>query len=1087
MIAIFVSECNKQALEQTRLILDQFSTRIGGRTWMTHVTENGLETIHKKLLETARKNTLVQCFTVFGKTYTHRFTVGNASKVSIYNAIPTNTTSKLLNSNYIEKNFFFAKSIALLTCLAGLFHDFGKGSSEFQKKLRAQEHNDTVRHEYVSAVFLYSLAQEVDDDLSFLAKLKSIVTSNELRKITITSSQIYKTLDLSSLSSHLAQSIIYLVLTHHRLCVLNEQKPYSITNASNFDNLFNKYNDNLDKKFQVTDFKKTYLLAIDEEHQKFEINIEKTLFCSKEFQKRLLSCIAKIENFYFGISKYFGIDNVLVLQLARTMLNLADHITSTEKIKGNSKIYHDPNYDEIWANTYKNKKNQLLDDHTCKVATLGYLLSITYFKYEYNLPCITDYNTTACRSLRKISSGIFDWQNKSYNLAKSFTKSASENGFFGINCASTGKGKTFANAKIMFAINGENDFRLSYTTTLRTLTKQAAKTFKEKLYLDKEVVTKVGGQYPTDLSDIIDTNNTNQTNNIVGSDASSIYDEPIFNEKTLPSKTYFGKIIGKKLKEHQIAIESPILISTLDYLIGLSEGVSGGHQIKAALRLFKNNVIIDELDEISVTNQLGLVNFVYHLGMFGAKVIISSATINIPLAWELFKSYYEGRSIYNKTFGSELTTIPVGLFTEHVQQIEPLDIQDFNPFKNLFTSLKTHFLKLKDYQNYQLTKTIEIKHDQFTKNYVQPFASTIFSEICNMSKLHKVRVSGKTIAIGLVRLVHIDKLVNITKEIIKITPPSNTHITYIVYHSHFTLQHRSNIEKHLDFLLNRTNDDYIKSDLIQNSFKNFPDVKNHVFIVLASPIAEIGRDHDYDFAIIEPSSFRSIVQCAGRVQRHRYQKVLQPNIAILNYNIKAFNNLIENKTNYCYVKPGFEIFYSLDNHNLYKFDKLENQYITPEQATLPLKEEEKTCNLANIETKTTSKILKNSKFITKTYASLYQDFGKMFPIRDNDSNYQGFLEINDESDFIIFKIPLDNNNTQSVIIKRDLDIEKAENVSLFNPTLLNVTNDQDSSVQKEIYNQISVPLYKNIFKTKSNNLRYSDYFGVFRIKEQDES
>lgn len=35
--------------------------------------------------------------------------------------------------------------------------------------------------------------------------------------------------------------------------------------------------------------------------------------------------------------------------------------------------------------------------------------------------------------------------------------------------------------------------------------------------------------------------------------------------------------------------------------------------------------------------------------------------------------------------------------------------------------------------------------------------------------------------------------------------------------------------------------------------------------MLATAVAEVGRDHDYDWAIVEPSSMRSIIQLAGRV------------------------------------------------------------------------------------------------------------------------------------------------------------------------------------------------------------------------------
>jgi CRISPR-associated endonuclease/helicase Cas3 len=39
--------------------------------------------------------------------------------------------------------------------------------------------------------------------------------------------------------------------------------------------------------------------------------------------------------------------------------------------------------------------------------------------------------------------------------------------------------------------------------------------------------------------------------------------------------------------------------------------------------------------------------------------------------------------------------------------------------------------------------------------------------------------------------------------------------------------------------------------------------------VLGSPVTEVGRDHDYDWAVVEPSSMRSLIQLAGRVRRHR--------------------------------------------------------------------------------------------------------------------------------------------------------------------------------------------------------------------------
>lgn len=59
------------------------------------------------------------------------------------------------------------------------------------------------------------------------------------------------------------------------------------------------------------------------------------------------------------------------------------------------------------------------------------------------------------------------------------------------------------------------------------------------------------------------------------------------------------------------------------------------------------------------------------------------------------------------------------------------------------------------------------------------------------------------------------------------------------------------------------------------------------FVVVATPVEEIGRDHDFDWAVIEPSSSHSIVQTAGRVNRHRREAVSAPNILILQYSARA--------------------------------------------------------------------------------------------------------------------------------------------------------------------------------------------------------
>lgn len=87
--------------------------------------------------------------------------------------------------------------------------------------------------------------------------------------------------------------------------------------------------------------------------------------------------------------------------------------------------------------------------------------------------------------------------------------------------------------------------------------------------------------------------------------------------------------------------------------------------------------------------------------------------------------------------------------------------------------------------------------------------------------------------------------------------------------------------------------------------------------MVATPVEEVGRDHDFDFAIVEPSSYRSIIQLAGRVLRHRHDEILiTPNISLLQYNL---NGLLKSDESLVFLKPGYESeHYRLETHDLKK-------------------------------------------------------------------------------------------------------------------------------------------------------------------------
>lgn len=103
-------------------------------------------------------------------------------------------------------------------------------------------------------------------------------------------------------------------------------------------------------------------------------------------------------------------------------------------------------------------------------------------KFLNELPKL-DYNRILERGLDNADPALSQWQNRAVLLCQKINQSSNDNGFFGINMASTGKGKTFANARIMYALaNTDIGCRFSVALGLRTLTTQTGQSL-QKIFI----------------------------------------------------------------------------------------------------------------------------------------------------------------------------------------------------------------------------------------------------------------------------------------------------------------------------------------------------------------------------------------------------------------------------------------------------------------------------------------------------------------------------------------------------------------------------------------------------------------------------
>ena len=142
----------------------------------------------------------------------------------------------------------------------------------------------------------------------------------------------------------------------------------------------------------------------------------------------------------------------------------------------------------------------------------------------------------------------------------------------------------------------------------------------------------------------------------------------------------------------------------------------------------------------------------------------------------------------------------------------------------------------------------------------------------------------------------------------------------MAYHSRQVLLMRHEQERYLDKILKRKKGDthIMEDETIRDHLDNCP-AKNIIFVLVATPVEEVGRDHDFDWAVIEPSSYRSFIQLAGRVLRHRQKEITEPNIAIMKYNYRA----LETKGNKVAFKwPGYQK--KRDDLSSYDLEKIVN-------------------------------------------------------------------------------------------------------------------------------------------------------------------
>lgn len=924
MNILLVSQCNKNALKETRRILDQFAERRGDRTWQTPITKAGLDTLRKMLRKTARKNTAVACHWIRGTNHSELlWVVGNAARFNERGAAPTHTTQRDVLRAEDENDWHSGEDIRLLAMMAGLLHDLGKATLAFKQRLDGQlSERNRFRHEWVSLRLFLAFVGD-DDDAGWLTRLLDADTQ-DLTAWTRTPAFQRDGLDATDAYPFhglppLAKALAWLIVSHHRMPVApvmneDEQAPLG-TRAKSFnpdwldaplDAVSHMWNERLSPG-EESDITPYWQLA-------GELPVAGKSWRKKaaRLARRLLELKSKRRDEWHT--------NPFVMHLARLSLMLADHYYSSLGLDDRDRPVPARHAfvqaeSTLFANTTRNRlgrvvANQSLDEH---------LLGVTHHagQIAYALPTLERdlARLGRHRGLRKRSGrGKFQWQDQAFDTAVGLRERASRDGAFIVNMASTGCGKTLANARLLYALaDPQKGMRATFALGLRALTQQTGRSYRADLHLgDNELAIRVGGGASRALfayyERLAEETGSASVQHLIEEDDHVLFEATDDKRSLLAWTQHDPKTKG--------LLAAPMLVCTVDHLVPATESLRGGRQIAPMLRLMSSDLVLDELDDYDLNDLPALTRLMQWAGMLGTRVVLSSATLPPDLVEGMFQAYQAGQREYQRNRGAQGLHAPPGdtpcLWVDEFG-VQHRDCSQHTPFAKAhaeFVQRRADKLKRIDPLRRGALWPLDITRHQKRDETRAAFARHVRDAALQLHHDHAAPAPGsnKRVSFGLLRMANIDPLFDVAKTLYALGAPEDTQLHLCVYHARFPLAQRAAIEQQLDTALNRRDEDAVfRHPSVRDALERST-ATDHLFIVLASPVCEVGRDWDADWAIAEPSSMRALIQLAGRVQRHRQRPNGPPNLLIFDTNLRHFDEARgpDGKPAAIFIRPGFE-------------------------------------------------------------------------------------------------------------------------------------------------------------------------------------
>lgn len=829
-----------------------------------------------------------------------------------------------------------------LTEISGLGHDLGKASINFQNKLRrsGEKLGENIRHEWLSMrlieeliLLIPSTEPKLDEAWEWWEKSwESLRQHWNIKHNTDPRADErfhhFKTRDKTLLApTTLEGALLINVATHHKLFGGSENDLQTSRHTNRVAT----------KDVSSSEFRDW--CYFNQTQRWTEIDKEKMSEVLCKFHKNwtiLKTHEEKIslknqEEFWQGMS-----------YVSRAALIVADQFVSSMKFNSDLKNVQIEQYGEecekdgVSANQIGGHKgfmpNQSLPEHLLRVAEYGSSWVENFFTQSFDV--MQKESHANLRKFNLQAPEAFRWQEYAVKKLLDVKQPC-----LVMNMASTGSGKTRMNVRALAALNSlEKGMRCAAVFNLKTLTLQTRDSVINELNIPSSDVACVIG----------DKNAMALHNNPMLQDDYSEDDGGCFEMDfvtIVDAKNHDGPSWIKDMSEIKSnldgLISKPFLISTIDYVVNAGDPSRHIDHGLCLLRIANSDLILDEIDSYDPYAVAAVLRVVKMSAYFGRNVVVSSATLPESIALSIWKSFYSGLK-WRGTQNSSNTAL-LDNVNDDTQSCIVQSIQNEDEFIRFYLGAVDAKIRRLDVS--PVLRRAEVvggqqwapgicredsecgnnKKDKAIKEVSKQIGESIrYLHDNNAFQMSKDGVI-KNVSFGLVRVANVIPAVSLAKEFVK-NGIENTDVYVCPYHATDIMLRRKLKEAGLDENLKRGTGwvKNIEKRLSKEIFQS--ENKNVIFLVIATPVEEVGRDHDFDWAVIEPSSIASIVQTAGRINRHRKDvlKDNQVNIHILRYNIRALAGMYPA---FCY--PGNEVKDGSPYKHNYNLDHLLNSNGVP--------------------------------------------------------------------------------------------------------------------------------------------------------------